>query len=158
MAKNGIALSLRDKVALVTGGSRGIGAATVKMFLAAGACVMFSYQKNKRAADEVVRAGNNRNCAALQVNLHDTAGAKKLIDAAVRRFGRLDILVANHGIWPPQDFRAARRGLPLRLRRHQGCGDQHGEGPLDRTGARWHLCELCGAGMGGHRHGCPGAQ
>jgi len=103
MPQNGITLSLRDKVAVVTGGSRGIGAATVKMFLAAGARVMFSYNKNKRAADEVLRAGNNRNCAALQVNLDDSAGAKKLIDAAVRRFGGLDILVANHGVWPSQD-------------------------------------------------------
>ena len=103
MAQSGIALSLRHKVALVTGGSRGIGAATVKMFLAAGARVMFSYQRNKRAADEVVRACGNRDCAALQVNLDDIAGGKKLINVAVRRFGRLDILVANHGVWPPQD-------------------------------------------------------
>ena len=103
MAHNGITLSLKKKVAVVTGGSRGIGAATVKMFAAAGARVVFSYQKNKRAADEVVRAGGSENCSPLQVTLDDTAGAKKLIEAAVRRFGRLDILVANHGIWPPQD-------------------------------------------------------
>ncbi len=103
MAQNGITLSLRNKVAVVTGGSRGIGAATVKMFVAAGARVVFSYQKNKRAADEVVRAGGKEKCAALAASLGDTASAKKLIEAAVRRFGRLDILVANHGIWPPQD-------------------------------------------------------
>ncbi len=103
MAHNGITLSLKKKVAVVTGGSRGIGAATVKMFAAAGARVVFSYQKNKRAADEVVRAAGSENCSPLQVTLDDTAGAKKLIEAAVRRFGRLDILVANHGIWPPQD-------------------------------------------------------
>jgi 3-oxoacyl-[acyl-carrier protein] reductase len=103
MAQNGITLSLRNKVAVVTGGSRGIGAATVKMFVAAGARVVFSYQKNKRAAEEVVHAGGQEKCAALAVSLNDTASAKKLIDTAVRRFGRLDILVANHGIWPPQD-------------------------------------------------------
>ncbi|HYN14559.1 MAG TPA: SDR family oxidoreductase [Terriglobales bacterium] len=103
MAHNGITLSLRNKVAVVTGGSRGIGAATVKMFVAAGARVMFSYQKNKRAAAEVVRAGGKENCAALAINLDDTTGAKKLIGAAVRRFGRVDILIANHGVWPPQD-------------------------------------------------------
>jgi 3-oxoacyl-[acyl-carrier protein] reductase len=103
MVPNGITLSLRNKVAVVTGGSRGIGAATVKMFVTAGAQVMFSYQKNKRAASEVVRDAGSQNCAAVQVNLDNTAGAKKLIDAAVRRFGRLDILVANHGTWPPQD-------------------------------------------------------
>jgi 3-oxoacyl-[acyl-carrier protein] reductase len=99
----GITLSLKNKVAVVTGGSRGIGAATVRMFVAAGARVMFSYQKNKRAAEEVSGACGKENCAALAINLDDTAGAKRLIDAAVRRFGRLDILVANHGVWVPQD-------------------------------------------------------
>jgi 3-oxoacyl-[acyl-carrier protein] reductase len=104
MAQNGITLSLRNRVAVVTGGSRGIGAATVKMFVAAGARVMFSYQKNKRAAEEVVRTVGQEKCAALAINLDDTAAAKKLIEAAVGRFGRLDILVANHGVWPPQDM------------------------------------------------------
>jgi 3-oxoacyl-[acyl-carrier protein] reductase len=103
MTPNGITLSLRNKVAVVTGGSRGIGAATVKMFVAAGARVMFSYQKNKRAAEEVASACSKESCAALEANLDDTAGAKKLIEAAVKRFGRLDILIANHGIWAPQD-------------------------------------------------------
>ena len=103
MAPNGIALSLRDKVAVITGGSRGIGAATVRMFVSAGARVLFSYRKNRRAADEVVRACGRESCAAIQADLRDSAGAKKLIDAAVRRFGRLDILVANHGVWPSQD-------------------------------------------------------
>jgi len=103
MAENGIALSLRGKMAVISGGSRGIGAATVRMFVTAGARVLFSYRKNKHAADEVVRACGKDTCVAVQADLHDSAGAKKLIDAAVRRFGRLDILVANHGVWPPQD-------------------------------------------------------
>ena len=103
MPPDGITLSLKNKVAVVTGGSRGIGAATVKMFVAAGARVMFNYQKNKRPADEVAGACGQENCAVLEANLDDTAGAKKLIEAAVQRFGRLDILIANHGIWPPQD-------------------------------------------------------
>jgi len=108
MAHDGITLSLRDKVAVVTGGSRGIGAATVRMFVAAGARVMFSYQKNKRAAEEIVRACGEEKCAALAINLDDTAGAKRLIGAGVRRFGRLDILVANHGVWVPQDIPVSR--------------------------------------------------
>jgi 3-oxoacyl-[acyl-carrier protein] reductase len=103
MPQNPVTLSLKDKVAVVTGGSRGIGAATVKMFVAAGARVMFSYQKNKRAADEVLRACGKESCAAFKVNLDGSESAGKLTGAAVRRFGRLDILVANHGIWPPQD-------------------------------------------------------
>lgn len=103
MTQNGIALSLKNKVAVITGGSRGIGAATVKMFVAAGARVIFSYQKNKRAADDVLRACGKANCATISVNLDGAGSAKRLMDAAVRRFGRLDILVANHGTWPPQD-------------------------------------------------------
>jgi 3-oxoacyl-[acyl-carrier protein] reductase len=103
MPQNGITLSLGNKVAVVTGGSRGIGAATVKMFVAAGARVMFNFYKNKPAADEVVHACGKETCAAIQVNLDDTASPKKLIQATVGRFGRLDILVANHGVWPPQD-------------------------------------------------------
>jgi len=101
--QSGIALSLKGKVAVVTGGSRGIGAATVRMFVSAGARVVFSYQKNKRAADDVVRACGKENCVAVQADLGDIAAPRKLIEAAVRRFGRLDILVVNHGIWPPQD-------------------------------------------------------
>ena len=101
--QNGIALSLKGKVAVVTGGSRGIGAATVRMFVSAGARVVFNYQKNKRAADDVVRACGKANCVAVQADLDDIAAARKLIEAVVRRFGRLDILVVNHGVWPPQD-------------------------------------------------------
>ena len=103
MPPAGVTLSLANKVAVVTGGSRGIGAATVKMFVAAGARVMFSYEKNKRAADEVAAACGKQSCAALTINLDDAASAKKLIEAAVERFGRVDILVANHGIWASQD-------------------------------------------------------
>jgi len=103
MTQNGIVLSFKGKVAVVTGGSRGIGAATVRMFVSAGARVVFNYQKNKRAADDVVRACGKENCVAVQADLGDIAAARKLIEAAVRRCGRLDILVVNHGVWPPQD-------------------------------------------------------
>jgi 3-oxoacyl-[acyl-carrier protein] reductase len=103
MMQSAITLSLKDKVAVVSGGSRGIGAATVKMFVSAGGRVLFNYQKNKRAAEEVVRACGKENCAGIQADLGDIAAARKMIEAAVRRFGRLDVLVANHGVWPPQD-------------------------------------------------------
>jgi len=104
MTQSGITLSLANKVAVVTGGSRGIGAATVKMLVAAGARVMFAYEKNKRAADEVVAACGKEKCAGLAISLDDAASAKKLIEAAVQRFGQLDILIANHGVWPSQDI------------------------------------------------------
>ena len=98
-----IPLSLSGKVALITGGSRGIGAATVRMFVAAGAHVLFSYEKSKGPADKLVEELGQDNCAALACNLSGTETAHELVAAAVKQFGRLDILVANHGVWPPQD-------------------------------------------------------
>ncbi len=96
-------LALPDRIAVITGGSRGIGAATVKMFAAAGAKVLFNYQRNRTAADDVVRACGEQCCTAVQSDLRDMASAEKLIAAAVQRYGGLDILVVNHGIWPPED-------------------------------------------------------
>jgi 3-oxoacyl-[acyl-carrier protein] reductase len=96
-------LSLKNKVALVSGGSRGIGAATVKMFVAAGAKVLFNYHTAREAAEKLIAECGKDNCEAVQAELNDAASAKNLIGAAVQRFGRVDCIVANHGIWPPDD-------------------------------------------------------
>jgi 3-oxoacyl-[acyl-carrier protein] reductase len=96
-------LSLSGKVALVTGGSRGIGAATVRMFVAAGGRVLFNYEKAKRQADQLVNELGQENCAAIACNLSGTQTPHELVASTVARFGRLDILVANHGVWPPED-------------------------------------------------------
>lgn len=98
-----VSLSLEGKVALITGGSRGIGAAAVRMFVQAGARVFFNYVTAKDAADALLREWGDANCAAMACNLNGTASAEALVSACVARFGRLDILVANHGIWPPED-------------------------------------------------------
>ena len=98
-----IPLSLSGKVALITGGSRGIGAATVRMFVAAGARVLFNYEKSKAPSEQLVKELGEDNCAAVSCSLSGTGTAHGLVAAAVKRFGRLDILVANHGVWPPQD-------------------------------------------------------
>jgi len=98
-----IPLSLSGKVALITGGSRGIGAAAVRMFVGAGARVMFNYEKAKAPAEALVKELGNENCAAMACNLSGTETANELVTAAVKRFGRLDLLVVNHGVWPPQD-------------------------------------------------------
>jgi len=96
-------LTLNSKVALITGGSRGIGAATVRMFVAAGAKVVFNYQATKAQAEALARECGAENCRALQSDLSTTEAARELVSSALSAFGRLDILVANHGIWPPED-------------------------------------------------------
>jgi 3-oxoacyl-[acyl-carrier protein] reductase len=96
-------LSLSGKVALVTGGSRGIGAAVVRMFVAAEAKVLFNYEKSKQEADQLVKELGQDNCAAVACNLSGAETAQQLVANAVKRFGRLDILVANHGVWPAED-------------------------------------------------------
>lgn len=97
-------MSVKERVAVITGGSRGIGAATVKMFVAAGAKVLFNYQTNRAAADRVVGDCDPKRCTAVQSDLRGIESSRALIEQAVERFGGLDILVANHGIWPPDDM------------------------------------------------------
>jgi len=98
-----VALSLSGKVALVSGGSRGIGAATVRMFTAAGAQVVFSYRSARARAEALVNECGEAVCHAAPADLATPAAARGLVAEAVRRFGRLDILVANHGVWPVDD-------------------------------------------------------
>ena len=98
-----IELSLKDRTALVTGGSRGIGAAIVRMFVTAGAHVVFNYRQAQADAAAVVRECGEDRCLAVRADLTDAASAGTLVDRAVARLGRLDVVVANHGIWPPAD-------------------------------------------------------
>jgi 3-oxoacyl-[acyl-carrier protein] reductase len=97
-----VPLSLSGKVALITGGSRGIGAATVRMFAAAGAKIVFSYQKARSRAEDLAKECG-ANCHAIASNLDSADSARVLVAEAVKHFGRIDILVANHGVWPAQD-------------------------------------------------------
>jgi 3-oxoacyl-[acyl-carrier protein] reductase len=95
---------LEGKVALISGGSRGIGAETVRLFAEAGARVVFSYRQARAEAEALVlEAGGAERCVAIEQELSSPEDGRALVDAAVHAFGRLDILVANHGIWPPDD-------------------------------------------------------
>src|SRR5438128_1099254 len=98
-----VPLTLSGKVALITGGSRGIGAATVRMFVAAGAKVVFNYQKASKPSERLVKELGAENCQAVACDLTGTETARELVAATVKRFGQLDILVANHGVWPADD-------------------------------------------------------
>src|SRR5271167_1127725 len=99
-----VSLSLSGKVALITGGSRGIGAATVRLFAAAGAKIVFSYQKARSQAEALAKECGEKNCHAVASNLDSPDSARSLVAEAVKHFGRIDILVANHGVWPAQDI------------------------------------------------------
>jgi len=98
-------ISLAGKAALITGGSRGIGAATVKLFARAGADVVFSYNRSKEAAADVEQEArkNGTRVESFKAELGKMADAKKLADFARERLGRVDILVANAGIWNEKD-------------------------------------------------------
>jgi len=100
----GVVFSLAGKVALVTGGSRGIGAATVRLLRQAGALVVFSYRSAAaQAAELVAECGGEDVCFAIQQELATVTDGKILVALAAKAFGRLDILVVNHGVWPPHD-------------------------------------------------------
>src|SRR6202171_4901532 len=98
-----VPLSLSGKVALITGGSRGIGAATVRLFTAADAKVVFSYQKARAQAEALAKECGDTTCYPVASSLDRPDAARGLVAETVKRFGRLDILVANHGVWPAQD-------------------------------------------------------
>lgn len=98
-----VPLSLSGKIALISGGSRGIGAATVRMFVAAGAKVVFNYRAAKAQAEALVKECGSAVCHAVACDLDGPESAAPLVRAAVERFGRLDILVANHGVWLGDD-------------------------------------------------------
>jgi 3-oxoacyl-[acyl-carrier protein] reductase len=104
MPERGVVLSLEERVAVVTGGSRGIGAAIVRLFVQAGARVFFNYQRAGADAERLVQeCGGTERCAAVAADLSSIAAGEDLVRSAVRHFGKVDIVVGNHGVWPPND-------------------------------------------------------
>ena len=101
---DGVSLSLAGKVALITGGSRGIGAETARLFCRAGARVVFNYRSAADAAQALAaECGGPDKCVAIQHELSTAAEGRAFVETACAIFGRLDCLVVNHGVWPPHD-------------------------------------------------------
>lgn len=93
-------INLKSKVALITGGSRGIGAACVKLFAEAGADVAFTYQLNTKAADEIVLdCSNNSKVKAYKCDLNSAKEIEETVKNIYSDFLKIDILVNNAGIW-----------------------------------------------------------
>src|ERR1700704_1819874 len=97
---------LSGKVALVTGGSRGIGAAIAKRLAENGASVAITYAKDRSAASDVVKAIEleGGKALALQADAADVEAVKSAVEKTVATFGRLDVLVNNAGTAIPKTF------------------------------------------------------
>lgn len=93
---------MSNKVAVVTGGSRGIGAAIAERFAADGYDVVFSYASNEDAAADVASKveAHGRRAVAVQADGGDRGDCERLIQTAESEFGRLDALVCNAGVYP----------------------------------------------------------
>src|SRR5207302_6534165 len=100
---------LEGKTALVTGGSRGIGAAIAKRLAADGANVAITYSKDASAASAVVKAIelDGGKAIAIQADAADAEAGKAAVEKAVATFGRLDVLVNNAGTAIPKTFEEA---------------------------------------------------
>ena len=92
---------LKDRVAIVTGGSRGIGRATALRLAEAGAHVVVNYHRNAAAADTAAHESGLHGVVAIPVraDVSDVQQAELLVEETLNRFGQIDILIANAGIW-----------------------------------------------------------
>lgn len=94
-------LGLADRVALVTGGSRGIGKAVVTLLASYGAKVVVNYLRDERAAAETVAEAKEMggDVVAIQADVSKLDEGDRLVKETVERFGRVDFLICNAGIW-----------------------------------------------------------
>jgi len=92
--------NVKNKIAIVTGASRGIGAEVAKTLAAAGATVVVNYAGNKAAADDVVKTitTSGGTAIAIQADVSKPADVKRLFDETITQFGRIDVLVNNAGV------------------------------------------------------------
>src|SRR5437764_10693633 len=94
-------LNLKGRVAIVTGGSRGIGRAAVDCFAKLGANIVVNYVNDEQAAAAAIAFVQEQGAEALAVraDVSRSDEAQRLIDETIKRFGRIDFLVCNAGIW-----------------------------------------------------------
>jgi 3-oxoacyl-[acyl-carrier protein] reductase len=106
-------IELSGKAALVTGGSRGIGAATARLLAKAGARVVITYHSRKEEAEQIASAINSSaqrpapSAHIIQADFSKPEAGEHAVTQAYEAFGTLDILVCNAGIWPVKDVSLA---------------------------------------------------
>jgi 3-oxoacyl-[acyl-carrier protein] reductase len=99
-------IGLKGKRALITGGSRGIGAATARLFAEHGVHVAIGYRRRRDDAEALVRSlreSHGVTAVAHATDISTAAGADELVGLAAENLGGLDFFVANAGIWPVDD-------------------------------------------------------
>lgn len=99
-------MNLKNKVAIVTGGSHGIGEAIVKRFSSAGANVLFTYKNSKEKAEEIIAGSlqEHGKIVAMQCDMSDVSCCNDIIERCIDEFGNTDILVNNVGILTRDSF------------------------------------------------------
>lgn len=97
--------NLTSKVVLITGGSKGIGAACVKYFCMAGASVAFTYNSNAAIASRLEKRYKNiSRCKAYKVDVTNEDEIKNIVHKVLKDYGKIDVLVNNAGIWKEGKF------------------------------------------------------
>jgi 3-oxoacyl-[acyl-carrier protein] reductase len=97
-------MSLTGKVALITGGTKGIGKATALKFISEGASAVVNYGRDAAAAEALVKEVGSDKALAVQGDAGKISDIEKIVAAAVEKFGKLDIVMANAGVMPMKDL------------------------------------------------------
>jgi len=136
-------MDFSGKVALITGGSRGIGKATAILFARLGGTVVINYLNNasagKQVVEEIESAGGK--AMSLACNVSDLEQVTKMVDMILKQFDRIDILVNNAGVWLPSsirqfDFAAYERTLAVNLTGCVNCCTAVVPGMIEQRGGR----------------------
>jgi 3-oxoacyl-[acyl-carrier protein] reductase len=97
-------MSLSGKVVLITGSSRGIGKATALRLASEGASVVINYVSNEASANSLVEQIGSDRALAVQADASNMSDLDRLVDSAVAKFGKIDVLIPNAGILPMKDL------------------------------------------------------
>jgi 3-oxoacyl-[acyl-carrier protein] reductase len=94
-------MNFRDKIVLITGGSKGIGKATAKAFAEHGASVAFTYHSDTKVAEETLSMLSGNSHIAIKADIRDSEESKNVVSLVIGKYNRLDILVNNVGVYIP---------------------------------------------------------